>query len=109
MPAKAWACIGYMATEDSASTELLFTALNMLKIKINKFPPACASDGLHKMSIMKFTPTGFYLFLVIPGLDKACKGMGMHWLYCHGGFCVERTVIYGLEHVENKNKYISAS
>ena len=67
-----------MATECSASTELLFTALNMLKIKINKFPPACASDGLHKMSIMKFPPTGFYLFLVIRGLDKACKRLGMH-------------------------------
>src|SRR5208282_3111370 len=98
-----------MATEGSVSTELLFMALNMLKMKINKFSPACASDGLHKMSIMKFPPTGFYLFLVIRGLYKACKGMGMHWLYGHGGFCVDRAVIYGLEHVENKNKYIFSS
>src|SRR5208282_3102407 len=69
-----------MTTHGSASTEPLFTACNMLKIQINKFPPAHASDGLLKMSIIKFPPTGLYLFLVIPGIGKACKRLGMHWL-----------------------------
>jgi hypothetical protein len=76
---------GIIATGGSASTELLFTALNMLKIKINTNSPACASDGLHEMFIMKFPPTGFYLFLVISGLDKACKRLGMHWLMATAG------------------------
>ena len=74
-----------MAAEVPALTELLFTAFNMLKIKINKFPPAYASDGLLKMSIITFSPTGFYLFLVIPGIDKACKRLGMHWIMATEG------------------------
>jgi hypothetical protein len=77
-------------THGSPSTASLFTACNMLKIKINKFPPAYASDGLLKMSIIKFSPTGFYLFLVIPGIDKACKRLGMHWLMdTHGSASTE--------------------